>query len=61
MVRLPRGATEGAVVYLGKDASKARLREAANARANRGEIIKALSQGQVTRRDLIRIDRKSVV
>jgi manganese oxidase len=37
------------------NASKARLREAENARRNRAEIVKALSWGQVTRRDLIRM------
>jgi len=33
---------------------KARLKEAENARQNRAEIIKAVSQGQVTRRDLVK-------
>ena len=33
---------------------KARLREAENARKNRAEIIKAVSQGQITRRDLVK-------
>jgi FtsP/CotA-like multicopper oxidase with cupredoxin domain len=41
-------------VYIGKDASGARVREAQNARNNRAEIVKALSQGQVTRRELIK-------
>ncbi|HEX2328329.1 MAG TPA: multicopper oxidase domain-containing protein [Candidatus Angelobacter sp.] len=40
--------------YLPKDASQARLREAENARKNRAEIVKAYSQGQVSRRDLIK-------
>src|SRR5689334_22767341 len=40
--------------FLPKDASKARLREAENARKNRAEILKAYSQGQVSRRDLIK-------
>src|SRR5712664_1665143 len=38
-----------------KNASKARVREAENARRNRAEIVKALSHGQVSRRDLIRM------
>src|SRR3989442_8099962 len=33
---------------------KARLREAEHARQNRAEIIQAWSQGQVTRRDLVK-------
>ena len=37
-----------------KNASKARLREAENARRNRAEIVKAFSQGQVSRRDLMK-------
>ena len=41
-------------MYLSKDASRARLREAQNARNNRAEIVKALSQGQVTRRELMK-------
>lgn len=41
-------------MYLGKNASKARLREAENARRNRAEIVKALSTGQVTRRELFK-------
>jgi len=42
-------------VYLPRNASKARVREAENARRNRAEIVKALSHGQVSRRDLIRM------
>ena len=41
-------------MYLSRNASKARLREAQNARNNRHEIQKALSQGQITRRDLFK-------
>jgi FtsP/CotA-like multicopper oxidase with cupredoxin domain len=41
-------------VYLRPNASRARLREAENARRNRAEIIKAISDGTITRRDLIR-------
>jgi FtsP/CotA-like multicopper oxidase with cupredoxin domain len=41
-------------VYLSKKASRIRQREAQNARNNRAEIVKALSIGQVTRRDLIK-------
>jgi hypothetical protein len=40
--------------FLPRSASKARLREAENARKNRAEIVKAFSQGQVSRRDLIK-------
>ncbi len=42
------------IFYLPKDASKARLKEAEEARKNRAEILKAYSQGQVSRRDLIK-------
>jgi len=41
-------------VYLTEKASKRQLREAENARNNRLEIVKALSHGQIHRRDLIR-------
>jgi len=41
-------------VYLTEKASKRRIREAENARKNRLEIVKALSQGQIDRRDLLR-------
>src|SRR5215813_12374986 len=40
--------------FLSEKASKARLREAENARKNRAEIVKAYSQGQVSRRDLVK-------
>jgi len=40
--------------FLPKDASKARLRDAENARKNRLEILKAYSQGKVSRRDLVK-------
>jgi hypothetical protein len=40
--------------FLPENASRARIREAENARKNRQEIVKAYSQGQVTRRDLIK-------
>src|SRR5262252_7944609 len=39
-------------MYLSPRASLARQREAQKARDNRAEIVRALSQGQVTRRDL---------
>src|SRR4029077_10033763 len=39
-------------MYLSKNASRIRQREAQNARNNRAEIVKALSLGQITRRDL---------
>ncbi len=42
-------------MYLPWNASRSRLREAENARRNRAEIVKAFSQGQVSRRDLIRM------
>src|SRR5438309_6138337 len=41
-------------IYLPWNASKAKLREAENARKNRMEIVKALSHGQVSRRELMR-------
>lgn len=41
-------------MYLPPDASKARIREAENARRNRAEIVRARSIGQVTRRDLFK-------
>src|SRR4026209_2092954 len=41
--------------FLSPKASKARLREAENARKNRWDIIKSHSQGQVSRRDLIKM------
>ncbi|HYX52687.1 MAG TPA: multicopper oxidase domain-containing protein [Candidatus Limnocylindrales bacterium] len=41
-------------IFLPKDASKARLRDAENARKNRLEIMKAYSQGKVSRRDLVK-------
>lgn len=40
--------------FLSRNASKARLKEAEHARKNRAEIVKAYSQGQVSRRDLIK-------
>src|SRR5215470_14595945 len=39
-------------MYISKNASRIRQREAQNARNNRAEIVKALSLGQITRRDL---------
>jgi FtsP/CotA-like multicopper oxidase with cupredoxin domain len=41
-------------MFLSGKASKLRIREAENARRNRQEVIKALSDGQVTRRDLFK-------
>src|SRR5712691_5218495 len=38
--------------YLSSKASRIRQREAQNARDNRAEIVRALSIGQITRRDL---------
>ena len=40
--------------FLSEKASKARMREAENARKNRAEIVKAYSQGKVTRRELVK-------
>jgi FtsP/CotA-like multicopper oxidase with cupredoxin domain len=40
--------------FLPENASKARLKEANDARKNRLEIIKAFSQGKVTRRELVK-------
>src|SRR5262245_61912054 len=42
-------------MYLPGNASRARVREAENARRNRAEILKAWSQGQVSRRDLFKM------
>lgn len=42
-------------MYLPKNASPARQREAQSARDNRAEIIKALSHGQITKRDLFKL------
>ena len=42
-------------MYLPPDASKIRQREAVNARRNRAEIVKALADGQISKRDLIRL------
>ena len=41
-------------MYLKPNASKLRQREAQNARENRAEITKALSQGQISKRDLVK-------
>ncbi|MBI2883557.1 MAG: copper oxidase, partial [Candidatus Methylomirabilis oxyfera] len=41
-------------MYLLQNASRARLEEARHAQKNRQEIIKALSWGQITRRDLLK-------
>jgi FtsP/CotA-like multicopper oxidase with cupredoxin domain len=42
-------------LFLPEDAPKSRLREAENARKNRAEIRKAFSQGQISRRDLMKM------
>jgi FtsP/CotA-like multicopper oxidase with cupredoxin domain len=47
-----RHAGEGGCMYISPKASQARQREAQKARDNRAEIVKALSHGQITRRDL---------
>src|SRR5262249_53649363 len=41
-------------IYLPRNASKARLREAQQARRNRAEIVRELSWGRVSRRDLFK-------
>jgi FtsP/CotA-like multicopper oxidase with cupredoxin domain len=41
-------------IFLPSNASKARIKEATSARNNRAEIVKAYSQGKVSRRDLIK-------
>src|SRR6476646_10940582 len=41
--------------FLPENASKARTKEAENARNNRGEIVKAFSHGQVSRRNLVKM------
>src|SRR5215813_14075338 len=41
-------------MYLPKDASRARIREAQKARDNRAEIVRALSHGEISRRELFR-------
>jgi FtsP/CotA-like multicopper oxidase with cupredoxin domain len=41
--------------FLSENSSRKRIRDAENARKNRAEILKAYSQGQVTRRDLIKM------
>src|SRR5215468_766168 len=45
---------EGHMYFLSSKASRIRQREAQRARDNRAEIIRALSIGQITRRDLYR-------
>src|SRR5258708_6830091 len=42
------------LMFLSSKASKLRIREAQNARRNRQEIVKALADGQITRRDLFK-------
>jgi manganese oxidase len=41
-------------IWLTRNADKRRLRDAENARRNRAEIAKALSQGQISRRELVK-------
>ena len=41
-------------MYLPRDASRNRIREAQKARENRAEVVRARSHGQITRRDLFR-------
>ncbi|HEU4413514.1 MAG TPA: hypothetical protein VFT65_01930, partial [Candidatus Angelobacter sp.] len=40
--------------FLNENSSKARIKEAENARKNRAEILRAFSQGKVTRRELVK-------
>ena len=44
-----------AEIFLSPKASKARVRAAENARRNRAEIVRELSWGRVTRRELIKM------
>ena len=41
-------------MYLPKDASRTRIREAQKARENRAEIVRARSHGQISRRELFK-------
>ncbi|MGC2697442.1 MAG: multicopper oxidase domain-containing protein [Candidatus Angelobacter sp.] len=41
--------------FLNENSSRARIREAENARKNRAEIVKAFSHGKVSRRDLVKM------
>jgi len=41
-------------MFLPNKASKLRIKEAENARRNRQEIVKALADGQITRRELFK-------
>jgi hypothetical protein len=41
-------------LFLSEKSSKRRIREAVNARRNRLEIVKALADGQITRRELFK-------
>src|SRR5689334_151083 len=41
-------------MYLPKDASRSRIREAQKARDNRAEIVRALSHGEISRRELFK-------
>jgi manganese oxidase len=50
-----RGKNDGPEgIWLSENADKRRLRDAENARRNRAEITKALSHGQISRRDLVK-------
>src|SRR5574341_55705 len=52
--REPNSLGESEMFFVSRKNSQARLREAEDARRNRAEIVKALSTGQITRRDLIK-------
>jgi hypothetical protein len=41
--------------FLSENSDRARLRDAEKARKNRVEIVKALSQGKISRRELVRM------
>jgi len=43
------------MIFLPKNASKARIRAAENARKNRAEIVRELSWGRISRRDLLKM------
>src|SRR6185503_5373992 len=52
--RQPVPGEEGCCMWLPSKSSKFRLRQAENARRNRQEILKAWSQGQISRRELLK-------
>src|SRR5690242_20108048 len=51
----PADIVGGNTMYLKYNAPKSRLRDAEDARKNRAEIVKAISTGQITRRQLMKM------